>query len=191
MGLVAWCESNHTHTQKKCVKDWTVCSTTDPMSTAVWSTFVFTISWCQSGKLVLVEETDFSGAVSVRHVNSRSKSLWRFCECDRVPSWQSTLSEYPDKCFCQYLRSSLPIRLISHEHTYPHHSPHYPMGSQRRANKHSFGLMSFTLFHQKHCIPHFMWEIVITVTIWIWFIDFILLPSVGFHLERFVNSWIW
>lgn len=70
--------------------------------------------------------------------------------------------------------------------------PHYPTGSQWRANKHSFGLMSFTLFHRTQCVSHFMWEIVITVTIWIWFIDFILLPSVGFHLrERFVNSWIW
>ena len=77
----------------------TVCCVTDPMSTVVGSTFISSISECQSRKLVLVEETEFFGAVSVRHVNAGSKSLWRFCERDRTQPWQSTLSEYPDKVF--------------------------------------------------------------------------------------------
>lgn len=118
MVLTASCESNHNAVKNKFRP--ARCCTMNPMSSLIHSTFVFSLSLCQSWKLVLDEEIDFWG-FGISH----TCQLWQITlvlgsmssielSLDRVlpPSIQL-------KRFSPYLRSSLCIHLISNEHTNP------------------------------------------------------------------------
>lgn len=118
------------------------------------STLVFSISLCQNQNSFLRKWVFWASInltcqlrIILELLVSRIGSSYM-----AVHTRSLSLFEHPDKCFCQHLRSSLPVHLISLKHTNLHHPPPYlchqiQWGQSREPRSAALSLMTLVFIH--------------------------------------------